>query len=38
VQGKLRSFLHTLAQAMQQPGAISSTQTPQIGSLVNVTA
>ena len=34
---KLRTFLHTLAQAMR-PDSMSSIQTPQVGGLVNVTA
>ncbi|MBW8829316.1 MAG: hypothetical protein JF606_07785 [Burkholderiales bacterium] len=38
MQGKLRTFLHTLAAAMQQPGATSIAPTPQIGSLLNITA
>ncbi len=35
--GRLRTFLQTLAQALR-PEAANSIQTPQIGSLVNVTA
>ena len=35
--GKLRTFLQTLAQAIR-PEPMTSTQAPQVGSLVYVTA